>query len=274
MENDRIDMASSTERNDGAKLEATRPNPVRLGKAGGQSLPDMVKRRILEDYILNKRVGPGELLPSEKQLSAIYGVSRATVRSAVKSLHESGTLSVRNGVGATVLSFRRETFYWLDNLASIDTFAMETGRSVSTGKLKWEVVPADVEMSRKLRIPADEPVLLCSRLKIVDNDPAAWIIDALPAALVDIDDIRASFKGSVLDYLLESRAQITDYADCEVSPIQCDEQTASILSLAVGAQLLYLDTRVLDKRSCPIVWGRVWLNSTKFRFVFRRRQFR
>jgi DNA-binding GntR family transcriptional regulator len=273
MENNRIEAASLTERKDGAASES--PSAlVRPGAVGGQLLPDVIKRRILDDYILNGRVGPGDLLPSEKQLSTIYGVSRPTVRSAIKSLHESGTLSVRNGVGAMVLSLRRETFYWLDNLASIDTFAMETGHTVSTARLKWEVVPADVELSRKLRIPADEPVLLCSRLKIVDDEPAAWIIDALPAALVDVDDIQAKFRGSVLDYLLESRSQTTDYADCEVLPIQCDQQTADLLSLPVDAQLLYLDTRVVDKRSSPIVWGRVWVNSTKFRFVFRRRQFR
>jgi len=238
------------------------------------SLPDQIRLRILDEYIVNEKIMPGELLPSEKQLAETYGVSRPTIRAAIKSLHERGALSVRNGVGAMVLPYRRQTFYWLDNLASIDTFAMETGHTVRTGVLRWQVVPADLELSRKLKIQIDEPVLQCSRLKIVDDDPAAWIIDALPAALVDVDDIQASFRGSVLDFLLERRPQLTDYADCEVSPMQCAPEIADALTMPLGAPLLFLDTTVLDKHSTPVIWGRVWLNSTKFRFVFRRRQFR
>lgn len=76
----------------------------------------------------------GSLRPSGPGGSAresfSYGVSRPSVRSAIKTCMESSTLSVHNGVGAMVPSLRRETFYWLDNLATIDTFAVETGRSI------------------------------------------------------------------------------------------------------------------------------------------------
>lgn len=47
---------------------------------------------------------PGQLLPSEAQLSAYFGISRPTVRQAIAGLRERGLVIVRNGKGAFVAS--------------------------------------------------------------------------------------------------------------------------------------------------------------------------
>jgi GntR family transcriptional regulator len=239
----------------------------------GRSLPDEVSRQIVKDFITSEKVPAGELLPSESQLCDIYRVSRSTVRSAIKSLYEYGLISVRNGVGAVVLPRAHEIPHGLDRLASIDTFAVETGHRAGTTDLSWDQVPADAEMSRKLRIPVGDPVLVVTRLKLVDDEPAAWVIDHMPRELVDPDDLRRKFRGSVLDVLLEDPAQAVDYADSEVKPWICDDKLAKTLRRIEGDAVLYLDTTVVTVKGRPVIWGRVWLDPNHFRFAFRRRRF-
>ncbi len=245
------------------------PGPSRSGR----SLPDEVSRRIVNDFITSEKLSAGDLLPSEGQLCELYRVSRSTVRSAIKSLYEFGLISVRNGVGAIVLPRAHEIPHGLDRLASIDTFATETGHRAGTADLSWNEVPADAELSKKLRIPVGDPVLVVSRLKLVDDEPAAWVIDYLPSHLVDTSDVKRRFKGSVLDVLLDDENLLVDYADSEVRPHICDEPLAKTLQRPIGTAVLYLDTTVFNVRGEPVIWGRIWLDPSHFRFALRRRRF-
>jgi len=55
--------------------------------------------RAIIDYILSGQVGPGEKLPSERQLSESFGVGRSTIREALKSLGLLGLVEFRHGGG-------------------------------------------------------------------------------------------------------------------------------------------------------------------------------
>jgi GntR family transcriptional repressor for pyruvate dehydrogenase complex len=55
--------------------------------------------RALLDYILSGQVGPGEKLPSERQLSESFGVGRSVIREALKSLGLLGLIEFRHGGG-------------------------------------------------------------------------------------------------------------------------------------------------------------------------------
>ncbi|KNC20461.1 hypothetical protein AC792_00595 [Arthrobacter sp. RIT-PI-e] len=55
--------------------------------------------RALLDYILSGQVGPGQKLPSERQLSESFGVGRSVVREGIKSLGLLGLIEFRHGGG-------------------------------------------------------------------------------------------------------------------------------------------------------------------------------
>lgn len=56
----------------------------------------------LTDVIMKGVWKPGEVIPSEKELSVMFGVGRSTVREAVQSLSVIGVLETRNGGRAIV----------------------------------------------------------------------------------------------------------------------------------------------------------------------------
>ena len=59
-----------------------------------QQIKDQIKKGILK---------PGEKLPSERELASLLGVSRTSVREAIKALSFSGYLEVIQGKGTYVL---------------------------------------------------------------------------------------------------------------------------------------------------------------------------
>lgn len=54
--------------------------------------------------ILSRQVGPGEKLPKESELATLLGVSRSSLREAVRALSLVGVLNVRQGDGTYVTS--------------------------------------------------------------------------------------------------------------------------------------------------------------------------
>lgn len=63
---------------------------------------DVLKR--LADSIISGKLEPGEKIPTEMELSARFGVSRNTVREAVKMLKAMGVLTIRRAHGTYVAS--------------------------------------------------------------------------------------------------------------------------------------------------------------------------
>ncbi|HPH68631.1 MAG TPA: GntR family transcriptional regulator, partial [Kofleriaceae bacterium] len=60
----------------------------------------------LRDSILAGRLAPGAKLPTERELSAQFGISRLTLRAALATLAAQGLLQVRQGSGYIVRDIR------------------------------------------------------------------------------------------------------------------------------------------------------------------------
>src|SRR5580658_986408 len=69
--------------------------------ARAQSLSDKVAEQLTE-LITSRRLPPGELLPSERDLGEKFKVSRTVVREAVRSLSARGLVRVTSGRGVEV----------------------------------------------------------------------------------------------------------------------------------------------------------------------------
>lgn len=56
----------------------------------------------IRGYLVQHGLGPGDRLPSERQLATLLGVSRSSLRQALKSLSTAGVVDVRPGSGVYV----------------------------------------------------------------------------------------------------------------------------------------------------------------------------
>jgi GntR family transcriptional repressor for pyruvate dehydrogenase complex len=67
-------------------------------------------RKQLQDAVEQGKFKPGDRLPSERELSDVFGVSRVSVRDAVRSLEALGMIEVRQGSGSFVAQSRADGF--------------------------------------------------------------------------------------------------------------------------------------------------------------------
>lgn len=67
-----------------------------------KNLSQQAAARLYGMIVLERRLGPGEKLPNELELSRQLGVSRATLREALRDLTTQGVLEVRRGKGTFV----------------------------------------------------------------------------------------------------------------------------------------------------------------------------
>lgn len=67
-----------------------------------QNLTQQTAQRLYNQIVVEKRLSPGEKLPNELELSQTLGVSRATLREAIRTLTAQGVLEVRRGKGTFV----------------------------------------------------------------------------------------------------------------------------------------------------------------------------
>jgi len=73
-----------------------------FGKVGNaQTLSQRVEKRI-EDVIRQKKILPGEKLPTEKELCEMFAVSRTALREALRMLSGRGLITIRKGSGIYV----------------------------------------------------------------------------------------------------------------------------------------------------------------------------
>jgi DNA-binding FadR family transcriptional regulator len=76
------------------------------GPVLSRGIQDQIKK-----YITDGRLGPGDLLPPEGQLAVDLGVSRGSVREAVKALESLGIVEVRHGDGVRVRAFNFDSVF-------------------------------------------------------------------------------------------------------------------------------------------------------------------
>ena len=69
-----------------------------------ENLSQQTAQRLYARIVAERRLKPGDKLPNEVELSAQLGVSRATLREAIRTLTARGVLEVRRGRGTFVSS--------------------------------------------------------------------------------------------------------------------------------------------------------------------------
>jgi GntR family transcriptional regulator len=116
-----------------------------------------------------RRLEPGTLIPSEKELMQLGGVGRATVRKAISDLVQEGVLTTHQGRGTFTAPERIQTS--LSRPAGFTETMERLGRRPQTRVLHAERRPALPEVAERLRIAPGDGVYVIERLRLIDGEP-------------------------------------------------------------------------------------------------------
>ncbi len=196
---------------------------------------------------------PGERLPSEPKLARRLGVSRATLREAMRTFETQGLIRRRQGSGTFVLHPTTVIESGLEVLESIETMAERIGLPVSLGEIKIFQRSAVPEEVTALGLSGAQKILYISRVILAERQPAAYLVDILPGDILVPGDLQVGFTGSVLDLLLRRGSPDLLTSRCEITAANALPDVARALGIQRGDVLLqfvaYLyasDGRVVD----------------------------
>ncbi|HLO01534.1 MAG TPA: GntR family transcriptional regulator, partial [Symbiobacteriaceae bacterium] len=126
-----------------------------------------IKQDLLES-MESGRLQPGDRLPSERELTEQYGVSRMTVRQAIGHLEQEGFIRREQGKGSFVAPAKLE-----ETLVGLTSFTEEMQRRglvPSTRVIRIETVQSE-RVAAQLSLPADQPLYALERLRLAGGEP-------------------------------------------------------------------------------------------------------
>jgi GntR family transcriptional regulator len=206
-----------------------------------------LSHRLHEDLAqLIAETKPGDRLPTEPELAKQLGVSRATLREAMRTFETQGLLLRRQGVGTFVVRPTQVLETGLEVLESIDTLAKRTGLPVSSEKIDLEVRAANDEECTVLGLEMGCQIVSISRVIMAESRPVAYLVDILPKDVLSPEDVKDEFSGSVLDLLLEKGDPQLVNSHCEIAAVAANSKVARALQIQRGDAILKMSSRLFS----------------------------
>ena len=216
-------------------------------------------RKLQEE--LGKIIGntpAGERLPSEPKLAQRLGVSRATLREAMRAFEGQGIIRRRQGVGTFVISHTHIIESGLEVLESIEKMAKRIDLEVEMGVSNIRYIDADAEQSQLFNISSGAALLHVDRVIHAEDRPAAYLIDILPDDVVSPHELRKGFTGSVLDFLIKRGSPKLANSVADIQAVAATSEIARLLEIQRGDVLLCLTAKLFTEN------GRMIDYSTSF----------
>jgi GntR family transcriptional regulator len=132
----------------------------------------------LTEAITAGQYSPHYRLPSERDLSERFNVSRMTVRQALLEMAREGIIYTRTGRGTFVSDSKISQP--LHTLTGFTKDVIAQGGKPSSRVLELKVMPATPEVTAALRLTPMADVILLSRLRLADDIPLAIETGYLP----------------------------------------------------------------------------------------------
>jgi len=201
---------------------------------------------------LIQRTPAGSRLISEPELAKQLGVSRATLREAMRTFETQGLIRRRQGAGTFVVGKVPVIDAGLEVLESIETMADRLNLAVTVSDLNLEQIDAPEEYARGLGVEVGTCLTRIRRVMRADTRPVAYLIDTLPEDVLKLRDLPEGFNGSVLDFML-ARGDDLRISRAAISATNATADVAKALEIQRGdvllkfaSQLYTADGKIVD----------------------------
>jgi GntR family transcriptional regulator len=192
------------------------------------------KHQQLRELLLSMVV-PGQAIPSERELMATYGVSRATVRKAIDGLVADGLLQRTHGLGTFAVRPRLETRL---HLASFSQDMRRRGRTPSTRLVSVALATPSAEALQALGLEPGTRAWRVIRVRLADNEPVAHEDGWYPADLLPGLDTHDIAGGSLYEILGNEYGLWVDHAEQTLWGEAADADLARLLAAPLTTPLL------------------------------------
>lgn len=211
-----------------------------------------------------------EKLPSEFELAKIMGVSRATLREALRLLEEEHYIVRRHGVG-TFVNPRPLFTAGIEELASVSDMIRQVGMTPGTNFISSSEELATEEDVERFGCGPDERIMTIKRVRTADGEPVVYCIDIFPSRYVGEEFLKQEDE-SIFEAIERTGNLRITQAVAQIEPVGYDEEASPILECEPETALLMLRQSHYAEGEDVILHSRNYFKGDKFNFhVLRKR---
>lgn len=224
----------------------------------------------LKDDIAKGVFQEKEKLPSEFELAKSLGVSRATLREALRLLEEENVIIRRHGVG-TFVNPRPVFTSGIEQLTSVSSMIRKAGMEPGTIYLSSSEAHPSEEDVKRFHCEIDESVITIERVRTANGDPVVYCVDKVPTKYLP-NDFLSRQEGSIFTAIEESGNIRISHAIAFIDPTGYHEVASPFLECEPETALLVLKQLHYDDNDQVVLYSKNYFRADKFSFhVVRKR---
>ncbi len=219
-----------------------------MAQAPDRNLPNPLYAQIKEilfERIRSSEWQPGSCIPTETELCQSFSVSRITIRRALSELVAEGYLERISGRGTFVS--QPPINQTLKQLTSFTQDMQRRGQRPGSTVLAIQQIPAERDLASRLRINAQENIILIKRLRLANDEPMAVETAHLPARY--FDGLQSeNLEGQSLYRIMRERFGIVPTrATQQMSAAACPDHEAELLYVPKKSPVLHIFRTTYDQ---------------------------
>jgi GntR family transcriptional regulator len=259
---DRVDEMANSEKAISTPLSLNRPSHATLTDQTVLAIQEAIKQ---------ERFTAGSQLPSEMELLQMLGVSRTTLREALRILEEQRLIRKKRGRGTYVME--RAIVKDLSRNFGITEMISQAGYAPGMRDVQIKLDEASKALAEKFEIPENSALVVIERVRTADEVPVVWTRDIMPEQYLGgwMPTLTALNQSSLYE-CLERHANIRIVSGtASFSAVQAGREIAEKLEIQRNTLLLLIDQMDSDQNERYVLYSTEYHLTDKFNFIIHRK---
>lgn len=225
-------------------------------------------KSVLEERIRSGGLPPNVQLPSEADLCREFGVSRGTVREALRELVDAGLVERHHGKGSFVSAkpaFRPAPIKYTGLLEDL----YDQVRKVQAHSVEIEKAVGPPAILAALKLEPGTIMTIVRRDRHLDGQPFAYTINYLPVEIGDRIDAAMLRRQPLLRVLEEHLGIEIGLAEQSMQATLADADAARLLGVPLASPLMFAERLYFTQRGKPLQIAQSLYRADRYQFMVR-----
>ena len=219
-------------------------------------------KRVLSERIAKGSWKPGDLIPSEKELETEFGVSRTTVRQALRDLDYDGLITRHRGRGTFVAEPKVQ--HGPGRERGLVDGVDRAGKRATWELLSAGLAPVSKEAATALGVDEQTQLFRSVRLRLVDGEVLGYLVSYVAPGVPVAADHASLTHGQSLAYL---DAAVIGYANRVIDARGVSADVGAKLGVPAGSPVLRIRRTTHDIDGAAIEFMTAQYRGDRFEYT-------
>ena len=205
---------------------------------------DLVQRvaNALREQILSGQLSAGTKLTPEAEFARNLGISRPSLREAIRILAREGLVVVKHGIGTFVTNETKPILGSLELMRSMTDMIRASGGEPASRDLSIDLIDPPADVAAEMELPSNARIGCVSRVRLINERPFAISKEyvALDGRQRNFEALKTFAGGSLYAFLKQSFGLPISHSKLRMSAVAADSGMARMLKLGKRAPLLLM----------------------------------